>query len=473
MSIPKSIQQLYKSWAGEAPTSISLLPPSGSYRSYYRITSENHNVLGAINNDVKENIAFIEFSRFFKAQGLKVPKILAVDDKQVCYLLEDFGHTTLYDLLTSERTGEEIPEQVAQFYKKSAEQLIEFQLKGRALDFTLCYPRNSFDRQSMMWDMHYFKYYFLKLATIPFDEQLLEDDFIKFSDSLLEAESDYFMYRDFQSRNIMIVDNEPAFIDYQGGRKGALQYDLASLLFDAKADLPTSFREELLCHYIHCLSQQINVDEALFRKHFYGFALIRTMQAMGAYGFRGFYEKKEHFLKSIPFAIENLKYILQQLPLQNEFPMLHQALVDVTKSQRLLDIADENRLTVTINSFSYKRGIPVDFSGHGGGFVFDCRSIHNPGRYPEHKEKTGKDAEVIAFFNQEPEMEEFLNNVYKMVDTSVEKYLSREFKHLMVNFGCTGGQHRSVFCAEKLSAHLSKKYPVKINLKHVEQDMRS
>lgn len=472
MTAPSSLQQLYKEWAGEAPLSITLLPPSGSYRSYYRMTSKNSSVLGAVNYDVSENIAFIEFTRFFESEGLRVPKVFAVDEKKECYLLEDLGNQTLFDLLSTERHSIEIPDNITSFYKESLKELIHFQLKGRALDFSLCYPRASFDKQSMMWDLHYFKYYFLKLATIPFDEQLLENDFNKFAESLLEADGDYFMYRDFQSRNIMVVDGKPAFIDYQGGRKGPLQYDLASLLFDAKADLPHAFREELLSHYISLLSQEITVDEALFRKHYYGFVLIRTMQAMGAYGFRGFYEKKEHFLQSIPYAIQNLKYVLKQLPIEDELPMLHKALIEVSNSKRLLEIAGQSKLTVTINSFSYKRGIPIDFSGNGGGFVFDCRAIHNPGRYPEYKEKTGKDPEVIAFFSQEPEMEEFLNNVYKMVDSSVEKYISRGFKHLMVNFGCTGGQHRSVFCAEQLSKYLRNKYPVKTHLKHVEQEMR-
>lgn len=472
MTAPSSLQQLYKEWAGEAPLSISLLPPSGSYRSYYRMTSSNTSALGAVNYDVSENIAFIEFSRFFDSHGLRVPKIFAVDDKKECYLLEDLGNQTLFDLLSTQRHGLDIPDNITSFYKESLKQLIRFQLKGRELDFSLCYPRASFDKQSMMWDLHYFKYYFLKLATIPFDEQLLENDFNKFAESLLKADGDYFMYRDFQSRNIMVVNDKPAFIDYQGGRKGPLQYDLASLLFDAKADLPHAFREELLNHYIALLSEEIAVDEVLFRKHYHGFVLIRTMQAMGAYGFRGFYEKKEHFLQSIPFAIQNLKYVLKQLPIEEEFPMLHKALTDVSNSKRLLEIAGESKLTVTINSFSYKRGIPVDFSGNGGGYVFDCRAIHNPGRYPEYKEKTGKDPEVIAFFAQEPEMDEFLNNVYKMVNRSVEKYISRGFKHLMVNFGCTGGQHRSVFCAEELAKHLRKNYPVKTNLKHLEQEMR-
>jgi RNase adaptor protein for sRNA GlmZ degradation len=251
-----------------------------------------------------------------------------------------------------------------------------------------------------------------------------------------------------------------------------LQYDLASLLFDAKADLPNAFREQMLNHYILNLSSKIKVDEAQFRKLYNGYVLIRIMQAMGAYGFRGFYEKKEHFLKSIPFALNNLRYLLDNKNIDTNFPTLASALREVTESKMLQQISVEPQLSVSINSFSYKRGIPIDYSGNGGGYVFDCRAIHNPGRYQEYKTKTGKDPEVIAFFEKEEDMSIFLQNIYALVDQSVEKYIARGFKHLMVSFGCTGGQHRSVYCAEKLSAHLKNKYQVNIKLKHVEQEMK-
>ena len=320
----------------------------------------------------------------------------------------------------------------------------------------------------MLWDLHYFKYYFLKLAQIPFDEQLLEDDFNAFADYLQQAESDYFLYRDFQSRNIMVTENGPAFIDYQGGRRGALQYDLASLLYDAKADLPHEVREELLDFYISKLKEKTNIDEHAFRDFFTGYVLIRIMQAMGAYGFRGFYEKKEHFLKSIPYAIENLKYILNNFSLPVKLPALMEALEQVTLSEKLQQISNSTQLTISINSFSFRRGIPVDSSGHGGGFVFDCRCIHNPGRYDEYKSKTGLSPEVIAFFEKEDEMGAYLESVFTLADQSVQKYLKRGFKNLMFNFGCTGGQHRSVYCAENLALYLRKNYPVKVELKHME-----
>ncbi len=464
------LNDLFAQWAGETPGSISPLPPSGSNRKYFRLAGVNKYALGAVNEDVKENRAFIAFSRHFKSLGLPVPDIYAVNDDTTSYLLEDFGNTTLYDWLSASREGQEIPQNILDYYKLSIETLIRFQIEGaRGFDFSLCYPRQSFDKQSMLWDLHYFKYYFLKLANIAFDEQLLEDDFHNFAEYLQQAGGDYFMYRDFQSRNIMVTSRGPAFIDYQGGRRGALQYDLASLLYDAKADLSPETREELLEHYITTLKQSIEFDEQEFRQYFNGYVLIRIMQAMGAYGFRGFYEKKEHFLQSIPYAIRNLKYLLNNISLPIEVPTLMQALEQITLSGKLQTMGQPAALTVTINSFSYRRGIPVDYSGNGGGFVFDCRCIHNPGRYDEYKEKTGRDPEVIAFFEAETDMPAYLKSVFALADQSVVKYLERGFKHLMFSFGCTGGQHRSVYCAENLAKYLHK-YPVKVILKHQEME---
>lgn len=462
---------LFEQWSGEKTITITQLPPSGSYRYYYRITGETKKVLGAINHDIKENKAFIEFSRFFRQNGLPVPEIYTVDPEMDCYLLQDLGDTTLFDWLSNSRMDDTIPATIIDFYKSALNKLVEFQLTGRNIDYTYCYPRDSFDKQSMMWDLHYFKYYFLKLARIPFDEQLLEDDFNRFADFLLQANCNYFLFRDFQSRNIMVTPNGPAFIDYQGGRRGALQYDLASLLYDAKANLPKNLRIELLEHYMDVLSKEIPVDKGTFKSYYHGYVLIRIMQAMGAYGFRGFYEKKEHFLKSIPFALQNLKFILENFEFSAKFPALTEALWQVVNSEMLLKISSEPGLTVTITSFSYKRGIPLDYSGHGGGFVFDCRAMHNPGRYEEFKTKTGRDPEVIAFFEKEEEVQEFLKNVFAIADQSVTKYLKRNFKHLMISFGCTGGQHRSVYCAERLSAYLKSKYPVQIKLNHIEREM--
>lgn len=466
--------QMFEKWAGEEARSYVMLPPSGSYREYYRITGRTKTAMGAYNADLKENRAFLEFSDHFKSKGLPVPEIYERDDVNHVYLQEDLGDVTLYGFLLGMRKGKAFPIELIEFYKKTIAKLVCFQVKGgEGLDYSNCYPRKAFDKQSMLWDLHYFKYYFLKLARVPFDEQSLEDDYHQLIDFLLEADHDHFLYRDFQSRNVMVVNDEPWFIDYQGGRKGALQYDLASLLFDAKADIPHEVRKELLDYYVERLSEYKQVDKEEFVHHYYGYVLIRIMQAMGAYGFRGFYEKKEHFLKSIPYAINNLKYLLDNIDFKVELPTLLAALKNVTESEELKTIGqNETSLTVKITSFSFKRGVPVDVSGNGGGFVFDCRAIHNPGRYPEYSDKTGKDEEVIAFFGKEPEMADFLQDVYSIVDKSVEKYISRGFKNLMVNFGCTGGQHRSVYSAEQLANHLQHKYKLVVDLKHVEQDMK-
>ena len=465
---------MFEKWAGEQARSFVMLPPSGSYREYYRITGRSQTAIGAYNTDEKENEAFLEFSDHFIDKGLRVPEIYDRDNANRIYLQQDLGDVTLYGFMQGIRKGPDFPEELKCFYRKTLDQLIRFQVNGgEGMDYQKCYPRQAFDRQSMLWDLHYFKYYFLKLARVPFDEQALEDDYHRLIDYLLETDQDYFLYRDFQSRNVMVVDEEPWFIDYQGGRKGALQYDLASLLYDAKADIPEDTRKELLDYYVVKLADFKNVDQKQFVNHFYGYVLIRIMQAMGAYGFRGFYEKKEHFLKSIPYAIDNLNYLLTHIKFAVELPTLFAALTNIIESEELKNIGQsDSMLTVSITSFSYKRGIPVDVSGNGGGFAFDCRAIHNPGRYPEYADKTGKDEEVIAFFGKEPEMARYLQGVFALVDQSVEKYMSRGFKHLMVNFGCTGGQHRSVYCAEQLSAHLLDTYKVKVELKHVEQEMK-
>lgn len=469
------LTELFQKWSGDAVKDIEALPPSGSYREYYRIRGEKGSqAIGAYNADRKENIAFIEFSRHFFSKGCKVPEIYDTALDYDVYLLEDLGDSTLFSTLTQLRKGADYPVEIISLYEKVVERLPYFQVvAGEGIDYTKCYPRSDFDHQSMMWDLNYFKYYFLKLARIPFDEQLLEDDFQRLTNYLLSTDTHYFLYRDFQSRNIMIRDGEPHFIDYQGGRRGALQYDLASLLYDGKADMPQPFRQKLLEHYIQNLKKYTNLDENAFRSMFYGYVLIRIMQAMGSYGFRGYYERKSHFLKSIPFAIANLDWILKNVTLPIELPTLTDVFYKLVASEELKNInAAKESLAVKITSFSYKRGIPVDESGNGGGFVFDCRALVNPGKYDEYKSLNGKDKSVKDFLDEQPDTALFLNNVYALVDQSVERYQQRQFTHLMVNFGCTGGQHRSVYSAEALAKHIQRKYDVKIILRHYEEEFR-
>jgi len=525
MGIEQKLIQLYTSWCGKAPLSLVKLPGSGSYRSYYRLRGTLETVIGAHNGDVRENEVFISFTGHFRREGLPVPEILANDPEGRVYLLSDLGDTTLYQLLTQKRAGdlsgspltrqegEGFPSEVMEIYKKVLGWLPVFQVKaGQKLNYELCYPRAAFDRQSMMWDLNYFKYYFLKLAKIPFEEQALEDDFTTLCDILLQADAGFFLYRDFQSRNIMVVNGEPWFIDYQGGRKGALQYDIASLLTDGKADIPIAVRQQLLHYYLDKLGELFPVDRENFLRIYHGFALIRILQAMGAYGFRGYYEQKPHFLQSIPFALRNLQYLrankligsgldtlmevidrmVDTRELYNPFPATVNDSIpgiypgDSPGEQSISRIYPEGspgeqsisriypgdpsqKLTVTIRSFSYKKRIPIDENGNGGGFMFDCRALPNPGRFDEFRQLNGKDQPVIDFLEKEQSVSDFLGHVRSLADQSVSTYLSRGFEHLMVSFGCTGGQHRSVYCAEKLAKHLKTKFKISIILIHLEQ----
>ncbi len=446
------------------------LPPSGSSREYVRITGSKKVAIGVFNPDVKENIAFLTFSRHFREKGLPVPEIYAVAADNLLYLEEDLGNMTLFSYLTEVREQQGFTQELIGIYEKVLDMLVRFQTEaGPSVDYSVCYPRAAFDKQSMLWDLHYFKYYFLKLARVPFDEQLLEDDFHRFADYLVSAGQDYFLYRDFQSRNVMLLRGEPYFIDYQGGRRGALYYDLASLLYDAKADLPEKVRARLRDHYLEQLSKKIKTDPQTFGQYFHGFVLIRIMQALGAYGFRGFYEQKAHFLQSIPFALQNMEHLLQELSLPVELPELRKVWEAIVANESLRSFPQAYPgLTVRITSFSYKNGIPMDESGHGGGFVFDCRALPNPGRLEQYRDLTGRDAPVIQFLDERREVQEFLEQVKALTGRSVENYLQRNFHHLMINFGCTGGQHRSVYMAEHLAAYLKEKYEVKVVLKHRE-----
>ena len=459
---------LFKKWSGENVNQIHPLPSSGSNRKYFRIKSSKYKALGVYNNNLKENKAFIGFSKHFKKHSLNVPEIYCADLENNIYLIEDFGNTDLFSLIKKNKYSKDI----INIYKKVLTELIKFQLTaGKGIDYDLCYPRKSFDKQSMLWDLNYFKYYFLKLADIPFDEQELENDFHSFIDILLEADNDYFMYRDFQSRNILICENSPCFIDYQGGRKGALQYDVASLLFQVRAEMPNNIKEELLDYYIEQLKNSIELDEKKFKKHYYAFVYLRLMQVMGAYGFRGLYEKKAHFVQSIPFALKNLKWMLKNYPLPEGLPELNSALTELAASNKFeAPENSQNKLRININSFSFKKAPPTDLSGNGGGFVFDCRALPNPGRYEKYKSFTGRDKIIIDYLENEKEVKEFERNVFKVVEQSIENYLERGFTSLMINFGCTGGQHRSVFFAEKLTKHIKSKYNIEVVLKHCEKD---
>jgi aminoglycoside/choline kinase family phosphotransferase len=441
----------------------------GSGRKIIRLGAGAQTAIGILYGVREENAAFLEFSRHFRRHGLPVPEIYADDLSQGAYLEEDLGDTTLFEFLSKNRSGGIIAPQVVEAYRQVVAVLPRFQVEaGRDLNYRACYPIGSFDRQSIAWDLNYFKYYFLRLAGIPFNEQSLEDDFGRLTEFLLSAPRDYFLYRDFQSRNILLRDAQPYFVDYQGGRKGALQYDIASLLYDAKADLPPELRQQLLDHYLDSLALHIQVDRAAFLRHFYAYVYVRIMQALGAYGFRGFYERKAHFLQSVPYALKNLRWLLHHVELPVGLPTLMDAFRSMLASEKLQSLASEaDNLVVRVFSFSFHQGLPTDESGNGGGFVFDGRSLPNPGREDRFKSLTGKDAPVIDYLNQQESVHQFLASVLSLVDASISSYQARGFKNLMVSFGCTGGQHRSVFLAEQLAKRLRTKNSVEVVLRHL------
>jgi hypothetical protein len=381
----------------------------------------------------------------------------------------------LFELLSKNRSGEQIAPQVVEAYRKVVAVLPRFQVQAaRDLDYSVCYPRGSFDRQSIAWDLNYFKYYFLRLAAIPFSEQALEDDFGRLTDYLLTAPSNYFLYRDFQSRNIMLRDGHPYFLDYQGGRKGALQYDIASLLYDAKADLPPALRQQLLDDYLDALESYVDLDREEFLNHYCPFVYVRILQALGAYGFRGFYERRVHFLQSVPYALKNLRWLLHNVKLPIELPTLTAAVQSMLASDKLLSLAtDADNLVVRIFSFSFHGGLPKDESGNGGGFIFDGRSLPNPGREERFKMLTGKDAPVIDYLNQQDSVHQFIAAVLSLVDATISNYQQRGFKNLMVSFGCTGGQHRSVYLAEQLAKRLRGRNGVEVRVRHLELEKKA
>jgi aminoglycoside/choline kinase family phosphotransferase len=468
------LQRLFEKHFGSPATRVEPLQGKlgGSGRRIVRVFGKDATAIGVLHDVPEENIAFLEFSRHFRRHGLPVPEIFAEDLDHGAYLEEDLGDTTLFEFLSANRSNERVSDRVVETYRAVIEVLPRFQIEvGRSLNYKVCYPRASFDRQSIAWDLNYFKYYFLRLAGIPFNEQALEKDFSRLSKFLLQADHDYFLYRDFQSRNIMLREGQPFFLDYQGGRKGALQYDVASLLYDAKADLPPDMRQELLNHYLQVLPRFAAVSADRFMEHYHAFVYVRIMQAMGAYGFRGFFERKTHFLQSVPYALRNLRWLLSNVHLPIEVPALMDAFMKIVDSETLQQLSPVvEKLCVKICSFSFHRGFPTDDTGHGGGFVFDCRSLPNPGREERFKSLTGRDEPVIEYLNREESVHQFLASAMSLVDASVSSYRNRNFKNLMVSFGCTGGQHRSVFMAEQLARHLRNKAEVDVVVRHLAQE---
>ena len=469
-----NLERLYRTTFGEAPSGITPLGADGSKRRYFRLQGNGRTVIGTFNSDLRENAAFLFLSRHFRRHGLPVPEIYAEDLEQGVYLQQDLGDETLFSRVAAARVEDgTFSDRLVAMYRRVLDDLPLFQVvAAEDLDYSVCYPRGRFDAQSIRWDLNYFKYHFLKLVPIDFDEQALEDDFERFTKFLLEADSRYFLYRDFQSRNIMWHEGGPHYIDYQGGRQGALQYDVASLLQDGKAEIPWEIRDALLEHYAEAVSAYTPVDGASFLAHYYGYALVRLMQALGAYGYRGLYEGKSHFLTSVSHGVRNLEGLLARANLPVDLPELDRTwsrIVDDPALRRMGEDSGEG-LTIHLWSFSYHLGLPRDPSGNGGGFIFDCRIVKNPGRIPEYAALTGKDPPVAAFLDELEEARSFLGDAKTMVDRAVEHHLRRGFSDLTVAFGCTGGQHRSVYFAERLAAHLKERPGLTVRLRHREQE---
>lgn len=469
MNINETLTVLYTKVTGSKPDNIEELPSSGSNRRYFRLTGSK-SIIGVIGTCMEENRAFIYMSQHFLKKGLPVPEVYAHSDDYMAYVQEDLGDTILFNAIEKGRKTSVFSEEEKQMLIKTIRRLPDIQFAGAdGMDFSYCYPAQKFNSRSILWDLNYFKYCFLKATGLEFLEDRLEDDFQKMTDVLLRSSSATFMYRDFQSRNVMLKNGEPWFIDFQGGRKGPFYYDVASFLWQAKANFPDSIRHELITEYIDVLRKYQPVDEKYFYAQLRHFVLFRTLQVLGAYGFRGYFEKKPHFIQSVPFAIENLRKLLEEdYP---EYPYLSEVLRNLVGMKQFSDDLQKRMLTVKVMSFAYKKGIPNDTSGNGGGFVFDCRAVNNPGKYERYKPFTGLDAPVIHFLEKDGEITEFLDHAYALVDASVKRYMERGFTNLMVCFGCTGGQHRSVYSAQHMAEHINKKFNVKVELVHREQDL--
>jgi aminoglycoside/choline kinase family phosphotransferase len=460
---------LYNDYVGQEPTSIDELPSSGSNRRYFRLKGEK-SLIGVLGTSLAENNAFIYMSHHFKEHNLPVPEVVIISDDKMAYLQEDLGDTLLFNAIEKGRLTRAFSNEERELLVKTIRLLPDMQFAGAVgLDFSVCYPASQFDTRSIMWDLNYFKYCFLKATGLDFEEDKLEDDFQRMADVLMRSQSSTFMYRDFQSRNVMIKDGEPWFIDFQGGRKGPFYYDVASFLWQAKANLPDAFRKDLLKEYLDSLRKYQPIDENYFNEQLRHFVLFRTLQVLGAYGFRGYFEKKPHFMQSVPFAIANLRELLT-VPYK-EYPYMTELLRRLVNMKQFTDELSKHQLTVKVMSFAYKKGIPNDVTGNGGGFVFDCRGVNNPGKYDRYKPFTGLDKQVIQFLEDDGEILKFLEHCYALVDASVTRYLERGFTNLMVSFGCTGGQHRSVYSAQHMAEHLHKKFNIKVELVHREQDI--
>ena len=464
------LKSLFEVYTGRGAEEIVELTTSGSNRRYFRLKGGNLSIVGVVGENRDENEAFIAIDRHFLEKGIRVPRVLAVSEDRMAYIQEDLGDDLLFKLVSQGRESGSYSSYERGLLNKTMEMLPKIQFKGGdGMDFSKCYPDPAFNARMVEFDLNYFKYCFLKATGLDFHEVKLQDDFDRLRDDLTEDNANTFMYRDFQARNVMVKDGEPYFIDFQGGRRGPIYYDVASFIWQARARYPEDLKNELIETYLRALRGYTTVDDAVFREKLRLFVLFRTLQVLGTYGFRGYFEKKPHFLASVPFALSNLRKLLQ-VPFER-YPYLSDILLKLSSLPQFYESVEDRRLEVRIYSFAYKKGIPVDTTGNGGGYVFDCRGINNPGKYEHYRQFTGRDQEVIKFLEDDGEVLKFLDNVYDLVDAHVKRFVERKFTNLMVSFGCTGGQHRSVYCAEHLAEHLSHKFDIKIKIIHRELDI--
>lgn len=485
------LRNLYRSHFGTDARDAAALPVSGSHRLYFRLAGDAGPVIGVIGTDVRENMAFCSIGSHFRSKGIKVPEIFAAEEDMSAYLQEDLGDTTLFDALAPCRDSGVYDSAAEALLHKAVADLATIQYAGaEGLDFSLCHPFSSYGRRLVMFDLDYFKYCFLKASGVEFDEMPLQTDFEKLADDVASIPHDTFMYRDFQSRNIMVRDGQLYYIDFQGGMQGFPYYDLASFAWQARARYPQKLRASLCEAYLDAARRYRDIDTDTFSRDLRLSVLIRTLQVLGAYGFRGYFERKGHFLKSIPAAVENIRELLSEP--YRDYPYLNlvlERIVSAHDSGKLVPAlggdgaagsksgqdgagkvaAGTGVLTVTVWSFSYRKGIPEDPTGNGGGYVFDCRAVHNPGKYECYRSLTGMDEPVRKFLEDDGEILAFLENVYALVDAHVKRFLERGFTSLTVCFGCTGGRHRSVYCAEALARRLSGMPGVRVHLIHREQ----
>lgn len=473
----QSLSQLFFESTGKKVGEQTALTASGSNRRYYRIESEDKSasLIGVQGTSRDENHAFLYMAEQFMQKGLNVPKVMAVSDDEMNYVQQDLGNVLLFDYIAEGRKTGVFSQKEKDMLRETMRALARFQIKGaEAFDFNQCYPQPEFNLRSILWDLNYFKYCFLKATGLDFQEDKLENEFERLAYILLQNRMNAFMYRDFQSRNVMVYTEKdgsevPYFIDFQGGRRGPVFYDVASFLWQAKANFHPDLRAELVEVYLSELQKYMSVDREVFYETLKHFVLFRTMQVLGAYGFRGYFEKKPHFLQSIPFAIDNLRHLLKDAT--EDYPYLIEVLQKMTEMKQFKDVGVRKPLVVRVLSFSYKKGIPADPSGNGGGFVFDCRAVNNPGKYERYTHFTGMDEPVIEFLEEDGEIQPFMEQAFQLVDFSVKRYMDRGFQNLMVSFGCTGGQHRSVYAAERMAEHINQKFGVEVQLIHREQNM--